>query len=351
MLPYKRSEAKDYARQHWRGVCNVIMPTFTADFQKLNEKAIRHDVRRNIELGFWGALLVSECATSLDEYKRFMEIAVDEAKGRHHFLIQGVFDTPEQVLAMAKAGEAIGVSGILLGQPNSFYPKTEDELFGYLSGIAAKTDLAVCMFCTTQMNFARFHTSGYPPGVIEKVAALENVVAVKYEVGRPGVAGNLEIWKKLADKRVLLSDPLEAHSPMMIEMLGQQWMGTSNYEYWGGAVPQYFGLLLEARAVGASDAHRASALFDKAMEIYWRINPARQARVAIQGTFGGANFIHRYLWKYQGWLHGYNGGPMRQPVMKINDSQMRAVREPLQRCGFDIKDEDATAFYRGRNPA
>ena len=137
--------------------------------------------------GFWGALLISECGTSLDEYKRFMEIAVDEAKGRHHFLIQGVFDTPAQVLAMAKAGEAIGVSGILLGQPNSFYPTTEDELFEYLSGVANKIDLAVCMFCTTQMNFSRFHTSGYPQGVIEKVAALQNVVAVKYEVGRPGV--------------------------------------------------------------------------------------------------------------------------------------------------------------------
>ena len=161
MPRHMRSEAKEWAKAHWRCVCNIIMPTFTADFQTLNEKAIRHDVRRNIELGFWGALLVSECATSLDEYKRFMEIAVDEAssigKGRHHFLIQGVFDTPEQVVAMAKAGEAIGVSGILLGQPNSFYPKNEDELYGYLSGVAGKTDLAVCMFCTTQMNFSRFH--------------------------------------------------------------------------------------------------------------------------------------------------------------------------------------------------
>jgi len=70
-------------------------------------------------------------------------------------------------------------------------------------------------------------------------------------------------------------------------------MGTSNYEYWGGAVPEYFKLLLEGKS-------------ERAMEIYWRINPARQARVAIQATFAGANFIHRYLWKYQGWLHGYN---------------------------------------------
>lgn len=336
-MEYRRSEAREWARENWRGVCNVIMPTYTADLGRLNEAAIRHDVRHNIELGFWGALLVSECGTTLDEYRRFMEIAVDEAKGRHHFLIQGVFDTPQQIAEMAKAGEAIGVSGILLGQPNSLYVTSEGELFDYLSGVTNATDLAVCMFCTVQMNLGRLHPSGYPPNVVAKMCELENVVAVKYEVGRPGVAGHLEVHKRLQGKNILLSDPLEANSPLMVELLGQQWMGTSNYEYWGGAVPEYFALLQKGE-------------FERAMEIYWRINPARQARVAIQATFGGANFIHRYLWKYQGWLHGYNGGPLRQPAMKMNDAQMRNVREPLVRSGFELRDEDAVEYYRGRNP-
>jgi dihydrodipicolinate synthase/N-acetylneuraminate lyase len=335
---YKRSEAKDWAKQHWRGVCNVIMPSYTADLQRLNEKAIRHDVRRNIELGFWGALLVSECATTLDEYKRFMEICVDEAKGKHHFLIQGVFDTADQIVDMAKAGEAIGITGLLLGQPNSFYARSEGDLYDYLASVSERTSLAVCLFATTQMNLGRLHPSGYPPNVVTRIADLENVVAIKYEVGRPGIAGDYEIWKKLKSKRVLFSDPLEANAPLTVELFGQQWMGTSNYEYWGGAVPEIFGLLLKGE-------------FDKAMEIYWRINPARQARINIQATFAGGNFIHRYLWKYQGWLHGYNGGPMRQPVMKLNDTQMRNVRDPLLRCGYKLQDEDATAFYRGRNPA
>ena len=78
-MRYRKHEAKDWARQNWHGLCNVILPSFSADLRKLNEKAIRHDVRRNIENGFWGALLVSEAATTDDEYIRFMEIAVDEA--------------------------------------------------------------------------------------------------------------------------------------------------------------------------------------------------------------------------------------------------------------------------------
>lgn len=337
-MRYTRREAKDFAFDKWHGVCNVILPSFTAELKGLNEKAIRHDVRKNIEHGFWGALLVSECATTDDEMVRFMEIAVDEAKGKHHLLLHGTFDTPDDIVAMAKKAEAVGMDGLLLGHPNSIYPKTEGEVYDFIKYVCDRTDLAVCLFAAGHWNFSRLHNSGYPVEVLVRASDLENVVAVKYEVGRPGIAGDYEFWKKIRNKRVLFSDPLEAHSPLTVEMFGMQWMGTSNFEYWGGMVPKYFGLLRQGQ-------------YEEAMKIYWQINPARQARVAIQGSFAGANFIHRYLWKYQAWLQGYNGGPMRQPVMKLTDPQMRQARDGLARSGFDVGEGEATAFYRGRNPA
>jgi dihydrodipicolinate synthase/N-acetylneuraminate lyase len=337
-MDYTKAEAKDRAYAQWKGVCNVILPSFSSDLKRLNEKGIRHDVRRNIEHGFWGTLLVSECGTTAEEYRRFMEIAVDEAGGKHRFLMHGTFDTPDDIVAMAKAGEEIGMEGVLLGHPNSFYPTSADQLYDYLRYVCDRTRLGVCLFAAGHWNFQRLHPSGYPPKVLARAADIENVVAIKYEVGRPGIAGDYEFWKMIKGKRVLFSDPLEAHSPLTVEMFGMQWMGTSNFEYWGGAVPEYFGLLLKGE-------------YEKAMEIYWRINPARQARVAIQASFAGANFIHRYLWKYQAWLQGYNGGPMRQPVMKLNDTQMRNVRDPLLRSGFKIAEESPAEFFAGRHPA
>jgi 4-hydroxy-tetrahydrodipicolinate synthase len=338
MLPYTKAEAKDYAFDTWKGVCNVILPSFTKDLKKLNEKGIRHDVRKNIEHGFWGALLVSECGTTKDEMKQFMQIAVDEAKGKHKLLLHGTFDTPDDIVEMSEAGADIGVDGLLLGHPNSIYPKSEKDVSDFIEYVCSRTRLAVCLFAASHWNFSRLHTSGYPVEVLVNAADLDNVVACKYEVGRPGIAGDYEFWKKIRNKRVLFSDPLEAHSPLTVEMFGMQWMGTSNFEWWGGAVPKYFDLLRQGQ-------------FEQAMEIYWKINPARQARVAIQGTFGGANFIHRYLWKYQAWLQGYNGGPMRQPVMKLTDPQMRTMTDALKRSGFDVGDGDPAKFYEGRNPA
>lgn len=337
-MEYTKDTAKDWAREIFQGVCNVIIPSYTADLKSINEKGIRHDVRRNIDLAFWGALLVSEAGTTMAEMRQFMEIAVDEAKGRHRFLLHGTFDTADDIVKMAGEARQVGVDGLLLGHPNSFYAKDADELYDYISYVCERTELAVVLFAASHWNFTRLHPSGYPPQVLAKAADLPNVVAVKYEVGRPGIAGDYEFWKMIKGKRVLFSDPFEAHSPLTVELFGQQWMGTSNYEYFGAAVPQFFKLLREGQ-------------YERAMKIYWQIQPARAARFGEQATFSGANFIHRYLWKYQAWLNGYNGGPVRQPVMKLNDAQMRRMRDALVRSGLEPTQEEPSKFFVGRNPA
>ncbi len=84
MADYRTSEAREWAKATLRGVANVLIPTFTHDLQSVNERAIRHDVRKEIEYGFWGALLVAETATTLQEYIQCLEWAVDEAGGKHY---------------------------------------------------------------------------------------------------------------------------------------------------------------------------------------------------------------------------------------------------------------------------
>ena len=56
MANYKRNEARDWARERLVGAINCTIPTFTGDLTAINEKAIRHDVRRAIEHGFIGSL-------------------------------------------------------------------------------------------------------------------------------------------------------------------------------------------------------------------------------------------------------------------------------------------------------
>jgi 4-hydroxy-tetrahydrodipicolinate synthase len=336
MAEYTRAEAKGWARETFRGACNVIIPSYTSDLRSLNEAAIRHDVRRNMELGFWGALLVSEAGTTRDEMRRFMEIALDEADGGHRFLLQGVFDTAAEIVTMANDARALGVDGMLLGHPNSFYPTSAQQVEDYTVEICEATDLAVVLFVVEHSNLRRLDVRGFPADVLERLTKVDTIVAVKYEVGRQQTTNTYETFRRLENADVLLSDPMEFNAPMWVDLFGMQWMGTSNYEYYGSYVPRLLGLL------HAGDSQ-------KAMEEYWRIEPARKARSATMSA-GGANLVHRYLWKFQAWLNGYNGGPIRQPAMKLSEGQMRTSAEGLRKAGIASAGEPFAEFFSGRNP-
>ena len=80
-------------------------------------------------------------------------------------------------------------------------------------------------------------------------------------------------------------------------------------------------------------------------------SPARQAAAQIASALmPGTSTVHRQLWKYQYWLNGFNGGPIRQPQPRNNDNQMRALRQGLLRSGITPAPGEDADFFVGRNP-
>jgi 4-hydroxy-tetrahydrodipicolinate synthase len=114
MAPYRKTEARDWAWEHLRGVANVVIPSFSADLHHLNEKGIRHDIRRELELGFAGTLLVSEVAMSIEEYGQFFEWANDESKGRLKLIHHASFNTFDDNILAVRHAERHGGELILL---------------------------------------------------------------------------------------------------------------------------------------------------------------------------------------------------------------------------------------------
>jgi len=225
---------------------------------------------------------------------------------------------------------------MLLGHPNGFYPTSSQQVEDYTVDICKATDLAVVLFVVEHSNLRRLDIRGFPADVLERLTMLDTVVAVKYEVGRQQTANTYETFRRLENADVLFSDPMEFTAPMWVDIFGMQWMGTSNYEYYGSYVPR----LLELLHAGQTR---------EAMDEYWRIQPARSARSAAMSS-GGANLVHRYVWKFQAWLNGYNGGPIRQPAMKLSETQMRTAADGVRKAGIAVADEPFADFFVGRNP-
>jgi dihydrodipicolinate synthase/N-acetylneuraminate lyase len=335
-LPYKRNEVKERVRSTWRGMCSVTIPSFTTDFTGLNSKAIAHDVRLAAAHGFWGTLIASESGTTFEEYLRFMEIAAEAAPRELALVVHLSFDTADQMVRAARKAEALGFEAALVSYPPSFRPRSANDIVAFTREIAEKTDIALILFSVATWGFATLAPAQFPHEALAEMARFPTAAAIKYEAANPGmISGLADLRRKVGDD-VIVECPLEHYAPGLIDWYGMQWMGTSSYESYGDRVPRWFKLLHEGR-------------WDEGMELYWSYQPARQAKTAFHATFPGANLIHRVGWKYMAWLHGYSGGLLRMPAMRLLPAQMRQLRAGFAASGFELPEND-DGFWVGRFP-
>ncbi|GAA4738254.1 hypothetical protein GCM10023350_23000 [Nocardioides endophyticus] len=333
-LPYTRGEVKERARNEWVGACSVTLPSFTADFTALNEAAIRHDVGRAAQLGFWGTLVASESGTTFEEYKRFLEVAAEAAPEGFKIVSHLSFDTVEQATEVSQLSAGLGIEAGLLSYPQSFRPTSAAEIVDQTRYVAESSDLALIVFAATTWGFKALSPTGFPMAALEEMAKLDTAAALKFEGGG---AAQFTALTEVADKvgdQLIVEYPQEQLIPAQARLFGTRWWGTSAYESYGDRVPKVIDALLAGRN-------------DEASEIFWSYNPAREAKGAFHASFAGANLIHRQGWKYLSWLNGFNGGLLRMPQMRLLPGQMKSLRAGLAASGYDLPADDAD-FYAGR---
>lgn len=339
MRKYERGQARAWALESLRGCCGCVSPTFTSDLAGLNEAAIRHDVALAKEHGLKGLLIVSEGGTTPAEMRRFTEIVVDEAAGDLVTVLQASQPTLADTVASVEHGSAAGIDLVMPSYPLYFNPPSTEDVFEFTKAVADAGDVGVIIFAMDQWNFGRLHAAGFSVALLEQmVDGIPQVVAIKNEVGGPGVGGIAAVFERF-NGEVVVTDPLEFNSPAWIANYGMQFMGTSNYEVAGPVIPQMFDLLSDA------------ATWEKGMELYWQIAPARRAHAAVcTPLVANSGLVPRMHWKYQGWLNGYNGGPIRQPHMRVSAGQMATLRNAAVASGLNVTGDDDELFYLGRNP-
>lgn len=335
-LPYARSDARDWARQTMQGVFNVVIPSFSGDLQSLNEAGIRHDVDLNVDNGFAGFLLVSEVATTVEEYLDFVRVAHEQAGDRQMLIHHASFNSLDQNVEVANRAAERGAQLTLLSYPPSFYPGSEDDIEQYTRAFCSQVDMAVMLFPVPLWDFERIHPACLSADLMGRlIDDVPTIVAIKAEGGHPSIGGFTESWNRFGE-RVVVTMPLENQAIPLATVLPLQCIATSNTESMADAVPRMLALARK----GDKDA---------AMELFWQVDPARRANATI-GAIGGTNSVHRMAWKYQAWLTGYNGGPLRMPTPRLNAGQMKTLRGGLAASGLPVTADPDERFHAGRNP-
>jgi 4-hydroxy-tetrahydrodipicolinate synthase len=335
LVKFALDEARAWTRENLRGVANVVIASYNPETLALNEAGIRHDIRREIELGYVGTLMVSETALTIDEYIRMIEVSADEADGRLILIHHASFNTLEENVAAIQRAEKAGAELALLSYPPSFYPENENDIYEYTRAVCSATSMGVILFPVPLWDFERIHPACLSMDLMERLLDdIPNIVAIKAEGGVPSVGGFAQAWNRFSDQ-VVVTMPLVHQAIPLATLVPMQVIATSNSEYFGDSVPRMMQLVQEGRQ-------------DEAMEIFWRLDPALRANNAVADITTAGHIVHRWAWKYQAWLNGFNGGPLRMPTARLTTRQMRVFRQALVEAGVDVTPDMDELYLQGR---
>jgi len=331
-----RNNRKAWAREHFKGFENVLMPSFSADFRHLDESGIRLDVRQSIRHGFFSSLCALESGLSRQEKKQMLTVAAGAAGDDLGISLSLTGDTIEENIEILEHAESVGATHALICYPQAFVPRSEDDVYDFVRPLADATSLGLCLFVSDKFSFHHLHPSGVPFAAYERLAGLDNVVAMKLGGMDSGMI--LECFERFSD-RLLVTTTNFGMLPMLVQTFGMQWSGAWTVEALQSPekrhAVEFFQLLTDGK-------------FEQAMRIYWMLTPALGTMLRIMAPLVSTGTYHWPLLKYQQWLSGGNGGMTRVPCMRMYDRDMTAVRAGLAAVGVQCTDAD-DAFFAGRS--
>jgi outer membrane receptor protein involved in Fe transport/dihydrodipicolinate synthase/N-acetylneuraminate lyase len=334
-----RADRKAWAREHFKGFENILLPSFTPDGKNLDEAGIRLDVRKSIEHGFFSTLAPA-IALSPAEYRRFLEIVVDEAKDRISVAVAGEGgETGPMGKQLLKDCEAIGCSHMILSLPPT---GSAQDLIRYGTETSEATNMGIYLWMAQIHDFKRFHSSRIPFEVFDSLANLPNVVALK--VGDPDPATIFQLFERY-NERMLIGALMPNVMPLAVKAYGQQWSGAFTVEAMQTPGKRY--------AVDYFDLLRAGK-YEDAMKLYWQyVAPLFGAMMKMMGPLmpaGGHPWEHLKVYQFLG---GMNGGRMRpdphQPDLpKLRPEDLEGPRGLFAKLGLDPVDLPFEAMQVGR---
>jgi len=325
-MKYKKSEAKEYAREHMVGVWAANLTPFD-DALKLDEKAYRENLNHWINTLNLGGLFIAGkqaefFSMSLAERKRLMELSVEvahEAGNRHgkgHCgIVTSCSDTNlDVVLDLAKHSQNIGADYVIVHSPVlHFGADTDETIYEYYRYLSEKIDIGLAMWNHPDCGYVM------SPELCARIADLPNVVAIKYSTDR-------EKYKRLTEMvghKIHVSNPDEP-----------DWLDNIKDYGWKLYLCSTPPFLLQTAADQRMNEYTQLAFagkFDEARQVRDSLNPVREA--FKQSKPKGKPQAHAKYWQE---LIGQHGGPVRRPLLQLTEVEREATRQAVARSGLKL---------------
>jgi len=317
-MNYSKLDAKDYAREHMRGIWAAALNPFRED-GAFDEEGLRHNIRHWVDdLDIQGLFIAGKqgefFSMSVEERKRNFEIAVEECDGRAGTIMSASDQNFDTVLDLARHAQDCGADYIVVHAPMLHFVTDQDEtVYNYYKAICDAVDIGIAMWSHPD--------SGYlmSPELCARVAELPNIVAIKYSVPREMY---VRLTHMVGDK-IQVSTASEAEWLDNIEELGWKLYLCSSPPYQiqtrnDQRMNEYTRLAFEGK-------------FAEARRVRDSLDPVREA---IRTTKpGGKPQAHGKYWQE---LLGQVGGTVRPPLLQLTDDEKKRTRAAFESCGLKL---------------
>jgi len=323
-MKYKKSEAKEYAREHMVGVWAANLTPFN-DAMQLDEKAYRENLHHWVnDLKLGGLFIAGKQAEffsmSIAERKRLIDLSVEVASDAGNRngtgacgIVTSCSDTNlDVVLELAEHSKNVGADYVIVHSPVlHFGADTDETIYEYYRYLSEKIDLGLAMWNHPDCGYVM------SPELCARIAELPNVVAIKYSTDRAKYA---RLTEMVGDK-IHVSNPDEPDWLENIIELG--------WKLYLCSTPPF---LLQSKVDQRMNEYTQLAFagkFEEARKVRDSLNPVREAIKHSKPK--GKPQAHGKYWQE---LLGQHGGPVRRPLLQLTDAEREATRQAFAQCGL-----------------
>ena len=315
-MKYSRKDAKAYAFENMKGIWAAALTPFT-DTLAIDEDGLRRNIDHWIEDlkidGFFIAGKQGEFfSMSLDERKRTFDLAVEACAGRAATIMSCSDQNMDTVIELARHAQSCGADYIVVHAPIlHFYDAQDETLLNYYRTISEKVDIGIALWSHPD--------SGYlmSPELCNKLADIENVVAIKYSVPREMY---VELTR-LAGDRIIVSTASE-----------KEWLDNVlelNWKLYLCSSPPYLIQTKHDRRMREYTDLAFAGEADKAKAVSASLDPVR---AALKSTRPPEK--PQAQQKYWQDLLGQVGGRVRAPCLELTEPEKTAIRAAFESCGL-----------------
>ena len=317
-MKYKKSEAKEYAQEHFKGIFAAGMTPFKAD-NSTDEEGLRSNLHHWIdELNIDGLFVNGKqgefFSMTLAERKRQFEIVVGEVGEGCKTIMSCSDENLDTVLELGHHAQNIGADWIIVHAPPLYFHNNVDSVLKeYYRYIAEQLDIGIAIWHQPDYNYI------VEPEVCKDIAEIKNIVAIKYSVDRDRYARLTDMTRG----KLLVSTSSEDLWLENIVELG--------WQVYLCSTPPF---LMQTKRDQRMNEYTRLAMAGKVTEARAVRDSLDPVRDALKNTRPSDK--PQAQQKYWADLLGQVGGPVRRPLLNLTAEEKEIVKLAFDECGLRV---------------